>query len=135
MGRREIPVDLRNPGQVFACLGFLEAAHVLCGPAAGGFAWDNGERFILEAEGAEDPIGVVLEFLRSARVEWLSHCSSITERDGGETVVRYKISSSNEPKAADLPGRLVGDYQGSECAIAIGYWADGSSRFRTSFKK
>lgn len=33
MGQAIIPVDLRNPGQVFACLGFLEAADVLCGPA------------------------------------------------------------------------------------------------------
>jgi len=25
-----IPVDLKNPGQVLACMGFLEAAEVLC---------------------------------------------------------------------------------------------------------
>ena len=32
----EIPVDLFNPGQVFACLGFLEAADILVGDAEGG---------------------------------------------------------------------------------------------------
>lgn len=36
MGKATIPVDLLNPGQVFACLGFLEAAETLCGPAKGG---------------------------------------------------------------------------------------------------
>ncbi len=33
MAESSIPVDLFNPGQVFACLGFLEAADVLCGDA------------------------------------------------------------------------------------------------------
>ena len=43
MGAASIPVDLFNPGQVFACLGFLEAADVLLGDAEGGFDWtDDG---------------------------------------------------------------------------------------------
>ena len=37
MAESSIPVDLFNPGQVFACLGFLEAADVLCGHAEGRF--------------------------------------------------------------------------------------------------
>ena len=39
MAESTIPVDLRNPGQVFACLGLLEAADVLLGHAVGVFAW------------------------------------------------------------------------------------------------
>ena len=35
----QITIDLYNPGQVFACLGFLEAADVLLGNAEGGFDW------------------------------------------------------------------------------------------------
>jgi CRISPR-associated protein Csb3 len=36
MAQSSIPVDIFNPGQVFACLGFLEAAEVLLGDAEGG---------------------------------------------------------------------------------------------------
>jgi CRISPR-associated protein Csx14 len=35
MSEAVIPVDLFNPGQVFASLGFLEAADVLLGDAEG----------------------------------------------------------------------------------------------------
>src|SRR5438552_9570698 len=66
MGRAVIPVDLRNPGQVFACFGFLEAAEILCSPAMGGFEWDEDERFVLAAEGGEHPIENVLKFLEDA---------------------------------------------------------------------
>ncbi len=38
MAEATIPVDLRNPGQVFACLGLMEAAEVLLGPAEGRYA-------------------------------------------------------------------------------------------------
>ena len=53
MGAASIPVDLFNPGQVFACLGFLEAADILLGDAEGGFDWlDAGNAtFVLRAGG------------------------------------------------------------------------------------
>ena len=36
-----IPVDLRNPGQVFACLGLMEATEILLGqPCEGAFDFD-----------------------------------------------------------------------------------------------
>ena len=41
MAEADIPVDLLNPGQVFACLGFVEAAEVLLGDATGGFDWSD----------------------------------------------------------------------------------------------
>lgn len=63
-----IPVDLLNPGQVFACLGFMEAADILLGDAAGGFDWsdDTNTRFALRAEGERNPFETVLEFLAEA---------------------------------------------------------------------
>ena len=66
-----IPVDLLNPGQVFACLGFLEAADVLLGDAEGGFDWkDEGTAtFVLSANGERNPFETVLEFLAAAEVE------------------------------------------------------------------
>ena len=70
MAERSIPVDLFNPGQVFACLGFLEAAEILLGDAEGGFDWSDeaNVRFHLRAAGAEDPVSAVLGFLAAAEV-------------------------------------------------------------------
>ena len=70
MAESSIPVDLFNPGQVFACLGFLEAADVLCGDAEGRFDWsDEAEgRFCLQ-DGLEtqNPFEAVLEFSSQGR--------------------------------------------------------------------
>ena len=70
MAEASIPVDLFNPGQVFACLGFLEAADVLLGDAEGGFDWSDEVhiRFILRAGAHENPFAVVLKFLAEAEV-------------------------------------------------------------------
>jgi CRISPR-associated protein Csx14 len=58
-----IPVDLFNPGQVFACLGFLEVADELLGNAEGGFNWSNssGSLFELKADCDGNPVEEVLD--------------------------------------------------------------------------
>lgn len=70
MAEASIPVDLFNPGQVFACLGFLEAADLLCGDAEGGFDWSDQSVswFKLAASGDRNPFSIVLEFVADARV-------------------------------------------------------------------
>jgi CRISPR-associated protein Csb3 len=70
MAEASIPVDLTNSGQVFACLGFLEAAEVLIGDAEGGFEWsfEAPARFFLSASGLDNPFEGVLEFLAQAEV-------------------------------------------------------------------
>ena len=59
MADASIPVDLLNPGQVFACLGFLEAAHVLYGDVEGGFDWRDEEEFFLGISGDGNPFETV----------------------------------------------------------------------------
>jgi CRISPR-associated protein Csb3 len=73
MASASIPVDLFNPGEVLASLGFLEAADVLLGDAEGGFEWSDASTcFALSARGDENPFEVVLRFLAEAKiVEWL----------------------------------------------------------------
>jgi CRISPR-associated protein Csx14 len=68
MAESRIPVDLFNPGQVFACLGFLEAAEVLLGEAEGGFDWGDPEKvvFVLRARGEAAPVREVVGFLAQA---------------------------------------------------------------------
>src|SRR5687768_9329836 len=65
MAEGSIPVDLLNPGQVFACLGFLEAANELIGNAEGTFDWRDrtSARFHLRAGGEANPFETVLKFL------------------------------------------------------------------------
>ncbi len=137
MAEARIPVDLFNPGQVFACLGFLEAAEVLLGEAEGEFDWrdEANVTFILRAAGDENPFAAVLAFVKTAHVQWLSHDKNVEERDGGDTVLRESISDSESPKAGDLPAVMTGRFRGEDRKVYFGYWADGSSRFSTTFKK
>lgn len=144
MGRAVIPVDLHNPGQVFACMGFLEAAEILCGPAAGGFGWDEDERFVIEAEGAENPIEAVLKFLSEARVSRLAPNGWVDppkkrptkraseEEETEDDLDSFEIAEGFPAKNGDkmaLPIRLAGD---NKPIVQLSHWADGSSR--NSFK-
>jgi CRISPR-associated protein Csx14 len=74
MVEESIPVELRNPGQVFACLGFLEAADALLGQAEGEFDWiDEADvRFRLRAQGDENPFCAVLRFIAEAQLQRLA---------------------------------------------------------------
>ena len=137
MAKAAIPVDLFNPGQVFACMGFLEAADVLLGNAVGGFeCGGSGDFFNLSGNGNENPVRVVVSFLKTADVRWLSPRTNLTERDGGCTKVLPGIAASGHPTAPDLQGILCGKCEDDlEREIPLGYWADGSGRFATTFKK
>ena len=70
MAEASIPVDLLNPGQVFACIGFLEAADILLGNARGGFDWtdESDIRFRLDTNADENAFEAVLSFLQEATV-------------------------------------------------------------------
>lgn len=139
MSRASIPVDLFNPGQVFACLGFMEVAEVILGSTQGGFDWisNGGARFYLEAPDSHNPFAVVLDYVSDVNtsVEWLSPDRAIKERDGGDTIVIEGISASKIPKPAYLPARLRRRLDDSDAIVTFGYWADDSSRFSVILKK
>ena len=132
MAESAIPVDLLNPGQVFACLGFVEAADVLLGDAAGVFDWDSG-RFRVTASGSEAPVGRVLRFLEEAHL--------VTRAPAGSANLgRWKKGWGDAP-APDPPGRpfpfpdpsspatlpaVLRDGEGGE--IAVEYWGDATNR-------
>ena len=150
MAEHSIPVDLFNPGQVFACLGFLEAADVLCGEAQGCFHdWDNNSaaRFRLSAGGDENPFEAVLGFLATEveirRVAPRGYVdpppkkkknASSETNDEDDAVSETEIADPPEPtetfmaQKADkmtLPIRFGG---GNQPVIELGHWADGSGR-------
>ena len=70
MAEARIPVDLFNPGQVFACLGLVEAADILLGDATGAFDWrdESHPTFILRAAGEQNPMKAILDFLKEVKI-------------------------------------------------------------------
>ncbi|MCA9179577.1 MAG: type I-U CRISPR-associated protein Cas8c [Planctomycetales bacterium] len=127
MAEASIPVDLLNPGQAFACLGFLEAAEILLGNAQGGFDWsdESDVRFRLRADGEEDPFAVVLRFLANAEVHSIAPqrsnlCTNIwsveTRRQSEDVPFPYPLPDS----PATLPAVLTDGEQ----QIVLDYWAD-----------
>lgn len=152
MARAEIHVDIFNPGQVLACLGFMEAAEILLGDAEGGFDWSTSAevRFVLKARGEENPFGVVLEFLAGAEIIAYAPISSAgsAEQPGEEGGIENDEPAESDPKEAEpdeppndsklvqifpaptadrmaLPVRL---YSKNGKEIVLTHWADGSSR-------
>lgn len=130
MAQSSIPVDLFNPGQIFACLGFLEAADILLGDADGGFDWsdESDARFCLRARGEENPFAKVLHFLDAAKIKsFAPHRSELsTEKWKILTVVLEKDSPFPFPEPqspATLPALLE-----NENSISIAYWGEASGQ-------
>lgn len=136
MAAASIPVDLFNPGQVFACLGFVEAADVLLGSADGGFDWQdpNGVRFRIAAAGDEDPVVSVLRFLDEATVTAVAPTGSTYRMKSWKIEVETDDSRAfpfPDPEKLDkLPAKLE-DNAGK--VIVIDYWGDATRR-RDSMK-
>lgn len=134
MTEASIPVDLYNPGQVFACLGFLEAADVLLGNAAGGFDWSDEAkaRFLLRAQGEGSPFETVLAYLANAQVVDVEPEAWPGERSPGSVISETypaalgDLWNSQEKKwtRTALPIEIV---QGG-IKVALSHWCDGSGR-------
>lgn len=78
MAEASIPVDLFNPGQVFACLGFLEVADVLLGDAEGGFDWSTptSPTFRLRVPSSYNPVKAALEFISQVELRTIAPATS-----------------------------------------------------------
>lgn len=126
-----VPVDLTNPGQVFACIGFAEAVDVLLGDARGAFDWRGSDDvvFRIAAAGNEDPVGRVLRFLDEATVTSLAPPGSEnrTEKWDVATVIAdsHAFPFPNPESPAKLPARLT---DGEGRAIDVDYWGDATRR-------
>ena len=114
MAEASIPVDLFNPGQVFACLGLLEAAEILLGGTRGGFDWSetSNVRFTLHADGGGDPVQAVLDFLHKAEVCSVSPSPTELATEGwGVRTAQISLEEDSFPfpqpsSPASLPARL-----------------------------
>ncbi|MCP4498362.1 MAG: type I-U CRISPR-associated protein Cas8c [Deltaproteobacteria bacterium] len=147
MAKANIPVDLLNPGQVFACLGIMELADTLCsdenhrGNTKAGFDWSEPRhvRFVVEVEGEKNPLDAVLDFLRDAQVKILAVEGSehkeqkwkgellpldFVARDGG-----YPFPLPE--KSAKLVAQLVHGANQSQ----LTYWGDGNIPLHLTCKR
>jgi len=137
MAQASIPVDLLNPGQVFACMGFLEAADVLLGGAEGKFEWTNKTKFCISAKGNRNPVEAVLEFLFRAQ------CKRLAPK--GDSDPTPKKSQTNKQTSDALPDQVEtfptaeADYlalplrfEQNDHVLHVSHWCDASSR--NSFK-
>lgn len=137
MAEASIPVDLRNPGQVFACLGLMEAAEILCGPCEGGFDYarhETGTRFTLVVAGSGNPIARVLGFLAMAEIgaEAPYRSGLSTVKWGVETIRRSDpVFPSPVP---DSPATLPVYLTAEDKSVAIEHWLDGDHNGRDNVK-
>ncbi len=151
--RASIPVDVLNPGQVFACLGFMEAAEVLLGDVECGFDWCDRSKplFHMSANGDRNPFEVVLEFLANAdiraiapkgiKVDIKKEAGDDDEDDGDEEkldgpdededavqsasgIIESEVVASLENKLSGLAIRIMGASQ----SLSVSHWTDGSTR-------
>jgi CRISPR-associated protein Csb3 len=137
-----IPVDVSNPGQVLAALGFLEAADTLCSRTCGGFDWidEANVRFILESDGGRNPFEVVLGFLAGAELHRIAPAGykdpppkkskkKAAEEEEEEDARSHDLVTADcfparEADRMTLPVRLTGDGM----SFDLTHWTDGSSR-------
>ncbi len=151
MDEHSIPVDLYNPGQVLACIGFLEAAEVLLNSAEGRFDWANETdvRFRLRAESERNPFEVVLEFLAETEVHPFGPVGYVDPPPKKNKKAREETDAEEHNEAGaeseqiapgpeltetfparkgdrmSLPIRIGG---GNRPIVELGHWADGSGR-------
>lgn len=125
-----IPVDLRNPGQVFACLGFMEAAEILCGPCTGRFDYQDSEiqtTFTLRNEGVEDPIAATVRFLAQAQVR------AIVPKNSDLSARRWAVGEIKREDeeypcpAPDSPATLPIELTDGRDVIPVDHWADDAN--------
>ena len=139
MAESTIPVDLLNPGQVFACLGVLETTDVLLGGAKAIFDWHKAETsFHVSAAGGVPPMERVIQFLEEAEVAtrvpagssnskgWKTSWGATPEVDGPG----YPFPFPDPSSPATLPVSLR-DGAGNE--ITLEYWGDATRRDNVKF--
>jgi CRISPR-associated protein Csx14 len=147
MADKSIPVDLVNPGQVFACLGFLEAADLLLRQAEGGFHWTDRSdvHFRLRTKNEDNPFRIVLKFLAEAQLRRLvPRGYSDPPPSKGVTEKRKKAmdGEANEDVVSDGPLIILDAFPGPDADwralpvrlerdgryLDITHWCDASSR-------
>lgn len=134
-----LPVDILNPGQVFACLGIVEMADLLLGDAKGCWDWNGDDTyFCVSARGDVEPIQSIREFIVNAEVfvRFPFDSKNIQKWKKG-----WKLSQLIDEKDRDFPfpdpdspatlPALMKDGHGRR--IEVNYWGDKTNRDNVKF--
>lgn len=146
MAECNIPVDLLNPGQVFACLGIMEAVEILLGESTAIFDWKDrsNPKFRIATDGEENPILRIMQFLEDAEIVTLMPSNSKCEDNwkdswnkdsNGMSILRTSIERGEsfplpEP---ETPQKLPVILRGGGFEIPINYWCDATKRDNIKF--
>jgi CRISPR-associated protein Csx14 len=136
MAEASLPVDLVNPGQVFACLGFMEAVEILRGPCEGCFNYSGSEctaEFIIRVEGPQDPVWETLRFLVRAEAKAIAPLGSDLSTTKWNVETLQRRDSVFPCAAPDTPAALPMLLTDGKHSIPIEHWADGSDRDNVKF--
>ncbi|MEZ4219626.1 MAG: type I-U CRISPR-associated protein Cas8c [Polyangiaceae bacterium] len=130
MAESTIPVDFFNPGQVFACIGFAEAADALIGDAEACFDWSSpgAPRFHVRASGLESPVARVLSFLSAATVVAEAPHGSPNiaswNRSWGDYPTELPPGASYPSPDPESPATLSARLTAGVDSLQVDYWAD-----------
>lgn len=139
MAEAAIPVDLFNPGQVFACIGLAEAADVLLGDAEAAFDWSDPAQtfFRLNAAGDTSPVHRVLDFLDHAKATAIAPA-------GSPNLAKWKPIWGPPPDLLDRlagypfpdppsPAKLACRLSDGAHALNLDHWGDAAGRDAVKF--
>ena len=136
MAESKIPVDLFNPGQVFACLGFMELAEVLLGDAEAGFDWSDPEQvwFRLKVNPEVNPFKAAISFVTGADLKAVSPSAS------GLNTAKWDVESRElaEDEAfpfplPDSPATLPIELSRDGKTLQVNHWGDVTLRDNMKF--
>lgn len=136
MAESKIPVDLFNPGQVFACMGLMELADVLLGDAEAGFDWSDNANpiFRILTKGEDDPVKAAISFVMDAELRSVSPSKEILNTAKWNVDTREIDADEAFPfplpgSPATLPVELSRDGK----TIQVDHWGDATLRDNVKF--
>lgn len=136
MAESAIPVDLFNPGQVFACLGFMELADALLGDTEAGFDWSDKAKpvFRLKANGKDDPVKTAISFVMDAQLR------SVSPSNGNLNTAKWNVETreigSDEGfpyPLPDSPATLPIELTKNGKTFTVDHWGDATVRDNVKF--
>lgn len=136
MAESTIPVDLFNPGQVFACLGFMELADMLLGDAEAGFDWSDKAKsvFHLKANGADDPIKTAISFVMDAQLRSVSPSKENLNTAKWKVETRKIGTYEGFPyPLPDSPATLPIELTKNGKTFMVDHWGDATIRDNVKF--
>jgi CRISPR-associated protein Csb3 len=139
MAESHLPVDLFNPGQVFACIGLCEAAESLLGNAEGAFDWSDPAAtvFRIRARGDEPPVTRVMRFLDKAGARASAPVNSPNierwnDAWGDRPLARAREDGYPFPDPPS-PATLICHVSDGDRSLTLDHWGDATDRDSVKF--